>query len=48
MMRGGIIEDIQNSEIAVTVTQEQNMKIPKYNGVIEKKYAKVVKAGESQ
>jgi uncharacterized protein YlxW (UPF0749 family) len=48
MMRGGIIEDIQNSEIAVTVTQEQNIKIAKYNGVIEKKFAKVVKEGEAQ
>ncbi|HYE10175.1 MAG TPA: DUF881 domain-containing protein [Patescibacteria group bacterium] len=48
MMRGGIIEDIQNSEIAVTVTQEKNIKIPKYNGVIEKKFSKVVKEGEAQ
>jgi uncharacterized protein YlxW (UPF0749 family) len=47
MMRGGIIEDIQNSEIAVTVTQEQIIKIAKYNGVIEKKFAKVVKEGEA-
>lgn len=48
MMRGGIIEDIQNSEIAVTVTQEQKITIPKYNGVIEKKFSKVVKEGEAQ
>lgn len=48
MMRGGIIEDIQNIEIAVTVTQEQNLQIPKYNGVIERKFAKVLKEGESQ
>lgn len=48
MMRGGIIEDIQNIEIAVTVTQEPNIKIPRYNGVIEKKFAKVVKEGEAQ
>lgn len=48
MMRSGIIDDIQNSEIAATVTQEQNIKIPRYNGVIEKKFAKVVKEGEAQ
>jgi uncharacterized protein YlxW (UPF0749 family) len=48
MMRGGIITDIQNIEIAVTVTQEQNIKIPRYNGVMEKKFAKVVKEGEAQ
>ena len=48
MMRGGIIEDIKNIEIAATVKQEQSIKIPRYNGVIEKKFAKVVKEGETQ
>lgn len=48
MLRGGIIEDMQRSEIAITVTKEQSVKIPKYNGVLEKRYAKVVKEGESQ
>lgn len=48
MMRSGIIEDIQNSDIDVTVTEEQNLVVPRYNGVLEKKYAKVVKEGESQ
>ncbi|MDF2839588.1 MAG: hypothetical protein K0Q99_359 [Clostridia bacterium] len=48
MMRGGIIEGIQNIEIAVTVAQEQSIEIPRYNGVMEKRYAKVVKEGEAQ
>jgi uncharacterized protein YlxW (UPF0749 family) len=47
MMRGGIIEEMQNSEISVEVVPEQNIKILKYNGVIEKKFAKVVKEGEA-
>jgi uncharacterized protein YlxW (UPF0749 family) len=48
MMRGGIIEEIQRSEIAVTVTQSKNIQIPKYNGIMEKHYAKVVKEGGAQ
>lgn len=48
MMRGGIVEKIQISDIDVTVTQEQNITVLKYNGVMEKRYAKVVKEGESQ
>ncbi|MDF2521882.1 MAG: hypothetical protein K0R84_2510, partial [Clostridia bacterium] len=28
--------------------KEEKIKIPKYNGVIEKRYAKIVKEGESQ
>lgn len=48
MMRGGIIEDMQRSEIAVTVTKSQNIQVSKYNGIIEKHYAKVVKEGEAQ
>ena len=48
MMRGGIIEDIQSSEIAVTVTPEENIKILKYNGVIERKFSKVIKEGGAQ
>jgi uncharacterized protein YlxW (UPF0749 family) len=47
-LREGIVERFENSGIAVTITQEQLVKIPKYNGVIEKKYAKVVKEGESK
>lgn len=47
-IREGIIERIESNGIAVTITQEQLVRIPKYNGVIEKKYAKVVKKGESQ
>ena len=48
MMRGGIIEDIQSSEIAVTVTREQDIKILKYNGVIERKFSKVIKEGGAE
>lgn len=48
MMRSGIVEKIQVDEIDVTVALEQNIIVPRYNGVIEKKYAKVVKEGESQ
>lgn len=47
-LREGIVERFEASGVAVTITQEQLVKIPKYNGVIEKKYAKVVKKGESQ
>ncbi|HPL99620.1 MAG TPA: DUF881 domain-containing protein [Bacillota bacterium] len=47
-LREGIAEKLENSGVAVTITQEQLIKIPKYNGVIERKYAKVVKEGESQ
>jgi uncharacterized protein YlxW (UPF0749 family) len=48
MMRGGVMEGIQGSEIAVTITQEQNIKIPKYNGVIERKFSKVIKEGGAE
>ncbi|NLK35483.1 MAG: DUF881 domain-containing protein [Gracilibacteraceae bacterium] len=47
-MREGIVERLENSGVAVTITQEQLIKVPKYNGVIERKYAKVVKEGEAQ
>ena len=47
-LREGIAERLENSGVAVTITQEQLIRIPKYNGVIERKYAKVVKEGESQ
>ena len=47
-LREGIAEKLENSGVAVTITQEQLIKIQKYNGVIERKYAKVVKEGESQ
>ncbi|HRU41658.1 MAG TPA: DUF881 domain-containing protein, partial [Candidatus Diapherotrites archaeon] len=42
-LREGIAERLENSGVAVTITQEQLIRIPKYNGVIERKYAKVVK-----
>lgn len=48
MMRNGIISDIQNSDIITSVVKEEKIRIPKYNGVIEKRYAKIVKEGESQ
>lgn len=44
-LREGIVERIENSGVAITITQEQLVKIPKYNGVIEKNYAKVVNEG---
>jgi len=47
-LREGIAERLENSGVAVTITQEQLIQIPKYNGVIERKYAKVVKEGEAQ
>lgn len=47
-LREGIVERIENSGVAITITQDQLIKIPKYNGVIERKYAKVVKEGESK
>lgn len=47
-LREGIVERLEASGVAVTITQEQLVKIAKYNGVIEKKYAKVIKEGEAQ
>jgi uncharacterized protein YlxW (UPF0749 family) len=47
-LREGIVERIETSGVAITITQEQLIKIPKYNGVIERKHAKVVKEGESK
>jgi len=47
-LREGVVERLEAAAVAVTITQEQLVKIPKYNGVIEKKYAKVVKEGEAQ
>lgn len=47
-LREGIVERFESSGIAVTITQEQLVKIPKYNGVIERKYAKAAEEGEAQ
>lgn len=47
-LREGIVERIESSGVAVTITQEQLVKIAKYNGVIEKNYAKVVDEGEAK
>ncbi|HYE82683.1 MAG TPA: DUF881 domain-containing protein [Clostridia bacterium] len=46
-LREGIVERFESTGIAVTITQEQLVKIPKYNGVIERKYAKTIKEGET-
>jgi len=46
-LREGIVEEFENTGVAVTITQEQAVKILKYSGVIERKYAKVIKEGES-
>ncbi|MFZ5352673.1 MAG: DUF881 domain-containing protein [Bacillota bacterium] len=48
MIRGGIVEIIEMDGGYVTITKEQNIKIPKYNGVIERIYARVVKEGDDQ
>jgi uncharacterized protein YlxW (UPF0749 family) len=46
-LREGVVERIETYGIAVTITQEQLVKIPKYNGAIERKYTNVIKEGES-
>jgi len=46
-LREGIVERLESSGIAVTITQEQLVKIPKFNGVIEREYTKVIKEGEA-
>lgn len=47
-MREGIVEKLENSGVAVTITQGELIKIAKYNGVIQRKYAEVVDEGEAQ
>ncbi|MDD3706191.1 MAG: DUF881 domain-containing protein [Clostridiaceae bacterium] len=47
-MREGIVEKLENSGVAVTITQGELIKITKYNGVIQRKYAEVVDEGEAQ
>jgi uncharacterized protein YlxW (UPF0749 family) len=47
-LREGIVERLEANGVVVTITQEQLVKIERYNGVIEKKYAKVIKEGETQ
>lgn len=47
-LRGGIMESIVNDGIAVTISQEQQVVVKKFNGVIEKKYSKVVKEGAAK
>ncbi len=46
-MRGGIVERLESKGIVVSITQQQSVTITKYNGIIEKKYSKVVKEGDS-
>lgn len=46
-LREGIVERFESSGVMVTITQEQLVRIGKYNGVIERKYAKVIKEGEA-
>ncbi len=45
-MRGGVVEMLESKGIAISITQHQSIVIAKYNGIIEKKYSKVVKEGE--
>lgn len=47
-MRGGIVDRLESKAIAISITQEQSISIKKYDGVIEKKYSKVVKEGEAK
>ena len=46
-MRDGVVQRIGDKGIAISITQEQSIVIKKYDGVIEKKYSKVVKEGEA-
>lgn len=46
-MRDGVVQRISDKGIAISITQEQSIVIKKYDGVIEKKYSKVVKEGET-
>ncbi|MCQ1528126.1 DUF881 domain-containing protein [Lutispora saccharofermentans] len=47
-MRDGIIQRIEGKGIAISITQEQSIIVKKYDGVIEKKFSKVVKEGETR
>lgn len=46
-MRDGIIQRIESKGIAISITQQQSVVVKKYDGVIEKKYSRVVKEGET-
>lgn len=46
-LREGIVERFEANGVSVSITQEQLVKIAKYNGVIERKYSKVIKEGEA-
>ncbi|HCJ57426.1 MAG TPA: hypothetical protein DHV55_08720 [Clostridiaceae bacterium] len=46
-MRDGIVQMLADKGIAISITQEQSIVIKKYDGVIEKKFSKVVKEGET-
>lgn len=47
-MRGGVIESLQVFGIQVSVKKQENINMPAYNGPIQFKYFKPVKAGENQ
>lgn len=47
-MRDGIVQRIENKGVAISITQQQSVVIKKYDGVIDKKYSRVVKEGEVQ
>lgn len=47
-MRDGIVQRIENKGVAISITQQQSVVVKKYDGVIEKKYSRVVKEGEVQ
>ncbi len=48
LIRGGIVELMQEDGAYVTITKEQNVKVFKYNGVIERAYARAIKEGDDQ
>jgi uncharacterized protein YlxW (UPF0749 family) len=47
-MRGGVIESLQVFGIQVNIKKQDNIDMPAYNGPVQFKYFKPVKAGEKQ
>ncbi len=48
LIRIGIVERLQKKNVQVTIKQEQNLKIIKYNGILQRQYSKVINEGEKQ
>lgn len=47
-MRGGRVEILENNGVSVSIAQNQSIKVAKYDGVIEKKFAKISKEGGAE